>query len=108
MKELFDPCANLRASGQILTRCYEQSVQRYGANKQALHAALSCYNSGSFHAGFSNGYVKKVLAHAKTFVPSILPENEKNASLSLKNKKIKKHLKEEPEKDFMKKYAFEE
>jgi type IV secretion system protein VirB1 len=74
--ELFDPCKNIAASSEILTKCYEQAASHYGFGQKALHAALSCYNTGNFTKGFHNGYVNNVLAAAKTIVPAIIPLNQ--------------------------------
>lgn len=52
----FDPCANLRAGGQILEDCYH----RAGNSSSALGDAFSCYYSGNFKTGYRTGYVAKV------------------------------------------------
>ena len=69
---LFDPCKNIKASAKLLTDCYTRATYQFGEGKKALHAALSCYNTGNFHQGFSNGYVSKILAQAERKIPSIL------------------------------------
>lgn len=58
--QVFDPCTNLRAAETILHWCYEPAEKKYGAGQPALQAALSCYNTGNFNTGFTNGYVAKV------------------------------------------------
>lgn len=63
VKDIFEPCTNLRVGGYILTDCY-QRASSYSGN-QRLHAALSCYNTGTFTAGLQNGYVAKVYRAAK-------------------------------------------
>lgn len=74
----FDACANLRASAAVLTECFGRA-KRQGAKEQgrsatsdqaSLHAAISCYYSGSLTRGFvprpneSSSYVERVLAAA--------------------------------------------
>ncbi|SAL84914.1 lytic transglycosylase catalytic [Caballeronia choica] len=71
--QLFSPCANLQASARILSDCYRRAVAVYGEGQPALHAALSCYNTGSFRNGIANGYVRKVVAKTVLPVPELLP-----------------------------------
>lgn len=71
ISEVFDPCTNLKAAAEILTECYTRAVPRFGAGQPALQAALSCYNTGNFERGFTNGYVYKVAAHVGTSVPAL-------------------------------------
>lgn len=59
IEQVFDPCTNIAASGRILTANYADAVRRWGEGQTALQAALSAYNTGSFSAGFRNGYVAK-------------------------------------------------
>jgi len=59
VEEIFDPCHNLQAGAQILTRGYLGAVKRYGHGQDALRAALSAYNTGNYERGFKNGYVAK-------------------------------------------------
>lgn len=62
-EDLFTPCKNLQASAQILTDCYSRAIAKGNpAGQVALRAALSCYNTGNFTAGFKNGYVALVAA----------------------------------------------
>lgn len=71
---LFEPCSNLQAAARMLQDCYERGVAAVGAAGQdALHAALSCYNTGSLSKGIRNEYVRAVLAQAKLPVPELLP-----------------------------------
>lgn len=71
--DLFDPCRNLEAAAMVLTECYSRSSRKFGDQQQALHAALSCYNTGNFRDGFANGYVIKVASNATLDVPALLP-----------------------------------
>ena len=64
INDLFEPCQNLRAAGQVITSCYQRAENQYGEGQKALQAAISCYNTGSFTGGFNNGYVKKVISQS--------------------------------------------
>jgi len=76
ISDLFDPCANLRGAAIVLTDCYKRASVHYEAGQPALQAALSCYNTGNFSAGFSNGYVMKVAANATLQVPALVPRTK--------------------------------
>jgi len=79
-KTVFDPCRNLAAAQAVLAECYARALPRQTDPQHALRAALSCYNTGNFKRGFTNGYVGKVLAQAKIKVPALAPlENETTA-----------------------------
>lgn len=54
-------CPNLRAGGAILTACFRRASKPSVAPQTALRAAFSCYESGNFRTGFTDGYVLKVL-----------------------------------------------
>jgi type IV secretion system protein VirB1 len=69
--EAFDPCANIRAGGAILTADYIAAARTRGEGQAALRAALSAYNTGSVVRGFRNGYVARVVAAARYVVPEI-------------------------------------
>lgn len=69
--DLFDPCKNLQASAKIISNCYKKALTKYEKGEPALYAALSCYNSGNFSTGFSNGYVAKIVKNATVVVPAI-------------------------------------
>lgn len=60
----FDACSSIRVGAQILTDCYGRALPRYRDEQTALRAALSCYQSGNFSAGFKTGYVQKVVTAA--------------------------------------------
>ena len=66
VEDAFDPCKNLAGGAAILTSFYDAAVTRYGGGQRALLAAISAYNTGSFWAGFENGYVNRVVG-----IPSI-------------------------------------
>ncbi|KAA0892468.1 lytic transglycosylase domain-containing protein [Pusillimonas sp. ANT_WB101] len=72
-KTIFDPCRNLAAAQTVLADCYARSLPQHTDPQQALRAALSCYNTGNFTRGFTNGYVGKILAKADIKVPALAP-----------------------------------
>ncbi|WP_395009154.1 lytic transglycosylase domain-containing protein [Undibacterium sp.] len=57
----FDPCKNLAVAGSILYWNYQSALKKYPNPQDALRAAISAYNTGSFERGFKNGYVQKVV-----------------------------------------------
>ncbi|MGH1453391.1 MAG: lytic transglycosylase domain-containing protein [Paracoccaceae bacterium] len=61
-----NPCINLKLSASVLADCYERARQLGKTEQHQLSHALSCYNTGSFTRGFSNGYVASVYRHAQT------------------------------------------
>lgn len=60
VRQIFDPCTNIKAASTIYSWGLRMAVDKYGEGQQATFAALSVYNTGSLSAGFSNGYVGKV------------------------------------------------
>lgn len=68
---IFDPCVNLASAQRVLVDCYKRASSHHGPGQTALHAAFSCYNTGNLTAGFTNGYVSKVLAGAGVAVPAL-------------------------------------
>lgn len=72
-KTVFDPCRNLAAAQTVLSGCYARALPAHNDPQEALRAALSCYNTGNFKRGFTNGYVGKVLAEAGIQVPALAP-----------------------------------
>lgn len=81
--DLFDPCKNLKASSLVLSACYQRASLQYGKGQQALRAALSCYNTGNFDRGFTNGYVRNVVAQAQSYVPAISVKFETTTDATL-------------------------
>jgi type IV secretion system protein VirB1 len=91
LHDLFEPCHNLRAGYVVLADCYKRALYQDGNNQIALRKALSCYNTGSFTAGFRNGYVQKVVAiaqassgeDAQVLIPELIPDKpgKKRASV---------------------------
>ncbi|MCC2597317.1 MULTISPECIES: lytic transglycosylase domain-containing protein [Alcaligenaceae] len=83
-KTVFDPCRNLAAAQTVLAECYARALPRQTDPQHALRAALSCYNTGNFKRGFTNGYVGKVLAQAKIKVPALAPLKNETAEPATK------------------------
>lgn len=71
IEQLLDPCTNLAAGARLLRSLYQRALHsgRYPTRDQALGAAVSAYNTGSFRDGFANGYVSKVLANMRAGLP---------------------------------------
>jgi len=63
-EQLLEPCTNLKVGSSILIAAYSTAAQEIGAGFAALETALSIYNTGDSIAGFHNGYVANVYAHA--------------------------------------------
>lgn len=73
VSDLFDPCKNLAGAARVITDCYQRAKPLYGDEQSALQAALSCYNTGNFKKGMSNGYVMAVASNATLDVPALIP-----------------------------------
>jgi len=72
----FDPCRNLMAGADILSRCYGLASVGTKHPQVALRDGLSCYYSGNFQTGYRAGYVQRVVMNATrgntgTAVPAI-------------------------------------
>lgn len=66
IEDAFDPCKNVAAAATILHSNYVVAKAKTPDEQDALHAALSAYNTGSYTKGFANGYVQKVVFNAGT------------------------------------------
>lgn len=87
-EQMFEPCDNLNSGARILAENYSSAAQRYGPGKQALHAALSAYNTGNYRNGIVNGYVAKVAAASASGVdapPLVRATTVRRASISDRN-----------------------
>lgn len=62
IEQALDPCTNVSGGASILHANYVRAAQQIGQGQPALWAALSAYNTGSFTAGFHNGYVAKYVS----------------------------------------------
>lgn len=71
LREVFQPCTNLRAAARILQDGYARSDAARVGEQTALKTALSYYNTGHPVRGFNNGYVGKVASAAERIVPAI-------------------------------------
>lgn len=63
IEDALDPCHNLAGGATILTQNFV-ALSSDTLPQARLRVALSLYNTGSKRRGFSNGYVRKVLANA--------------------------------------------
>jgi type IV secretion system protein VirB1 len=68
----FDRCTNLRAAQMLLVDCFKRAPSKQP--QLALREALSCFNTGNFTAGFSNGYVMRVLRAAAAIRSANVPK----------------------------------
>lgn len=57
VRQVLDPCTNIRAGARILSADYALAAHLVGTGQHALRLALSLYNTGTFGGGFQNGYV---------------------------------------------------
>lgn len=76
--EIYDPCTNLTTSAEVLKQCYTRALRTYPSGQIALTHALSCYNTGNFKRGLTNGYVaklQKLAAHHQEIVPELTTEH---------------------------------
>jgi type IV secretion system protein VirB1 len=65
IRQVLDPCTNIRGGASILTADYAEAARSRGEGQAALEAALSAYNTGDFARGFSNGYVARYFARGE-------------------------------------------
>lgn len=63
--DMLKPCINLRIGSVILHSNYVHALWRSANQQEALHKALSAYNTGNYYGGFNNGYVAKVIFNAE-------------------------------------------
>jgi type IV secretion system protein VirB1 len=78
IRQILDPCTNIRGGASILTADYAGATRSRGEGQAALAAALSAYNTGDFDRGFSNGYVGKYFGRGE--VPA-LPDGLRHAAV---------------------------
>jgi type IV secretion system protein VirB1 len=65
LDKAFDACANLSAGSKILAECHSRAGGDWGK-------AFSCYYSGNFKTGFSDGYVQRVYASMGKEAPPVI------------------------------------
>lgn len=75
LREVFEPCANLKAAARVLQEGYGRSDPDRVGQKAALRTTLSYYNTGHPSRGVGNGYVGKVEAAAGRIVPALSSGN---------------------------------
>ncbi|SAI73181.1 type IV secretion system protein VirB1 [Bordetella ansorpii] len=80
IETVFDPCSNLQAVQTVLADCYQRAAKKYAPGDPALVAALSCYNTGTFTRGVTNGYVRKLLARTEATKPVKIPAIRKQGA----------------------------
>jgi type IV secretion system protein VirB1 len=72
VNDAFDMCKNLAAAATVLHENYMAALPKYNNDEQeAVRAALSAYNTGSFRRGIENGYVDKVIQSNATPAPVV-------------------------------------
>lgn len=77
--DAFDPCRSLAAADRILVEGYAAPLPG-GDQQEALHHALSRYNTGNPERGLINGYVQRVQASAEVIVPALRLRNQTDAT----------------------------
>lgn len=60
LRQLFDPCLNVKAGAKIITDYYHHTHRNGSSTSEALLNAISAYNSGNTNTGYENGYVTGV------------------------------------------------
>ncbi|WP_422576453.1 lytic transglycosylase domain-containing protein [Phenylobacterium sp.] len=83
LRDVFEPCANLRAAARILKAGYARSDAVRVGEQAAIQTALSYYNTGHPVRGFRNGYVSRVADAAARIVPAIGGATTAGPTLSL-------------------------
>ena len=78
IRQVLDPCTNIRGGARILTADYAEAARSRGEGQAALQAALSAYNTGDFDRGFSNGYVARYFGRGKA---PALPDGVRHAAV---------------------------
>lgn len=71
LRSAFEPCENIRLGGAVVVENFVAASRRYKNPQQALLAAISLYNTGTYDKGFRNGYVRKVVDAARVNVPGL-------------------------------------
>lgn len=56
--QFVDPCNNLRFMQTVLVDCFKGAA--VADEQKRIASALSCYNTGRYGHGFTNGYVRRV------------------------------------------------
>lgn len=61
VETVFKPCENVRAAAQLLEDNFLRAKQKYSDDQEALRAALSAYNTGSFTAKTGAAYTNRLI-----------------------------------------------
>lgn len=72
VKDLFDPCTNIKAAAHLFAQDYRLAYQQTRDPNRAVLNAISMYNTGSQSLGFANGYVKRIVDTA-VGEPDVIP-----------------------------------
>ncbi|BDT74077.1 type IV secretion system protein virB1 (plasmid) [Comamonadaceae bacterium OS-4] len=59
VEEFVDPCSNLQFMQEVLVGCFNGTSPKADPQDR-IAFALSCYNTGRYGPGFTNGYVSRV------------------------------------------------
>jgi type IV secretion system protein VirB1 len=78
--ELLDPCTNLKLASSILIKNYTSALPSSKSSDEAWQKAISAYNTGNFHSGFANDYVRRVYASINKME---LTPNDNNSDIPL-------------------------
>lgn len=92
LQDAFEPCKNLFGASRVLVEFYQIAQRKYGPGREALYAAISAYNTGSFVNGFKNGYVEKVVSAGVYVVPKLNAGSDKQrkSAMQVSRKKTAK------------------
>lgn len=78
--ELLDPCTNLKVGSSILIKNYTNALPSSKSPDEVWQKAISAYNTGNFHSGFTNGYVGRVYANTNK---TVLALNDNSTDIPL-------------------------
>lgn len=90
LDDAFDGCKNISAAARLLSWNYDAAKAKIAGDQAALLAAISTYNTGNMKSGFSNGYVRDVVANAGRVIP--VDANARDGQTSTKNARGYLHL----------------
>lgn len=76
--DVLDPCTNLKLGSSILIKNYTNALVYSKSSSEAWQKAISAYNTGNFHSGFTNGYVGRVYANTNK---TLLALNNSNSDI---------------------------
>lgn len=85
--EFVDPCSNLQFMQEVLVDCFKGTSPRHDSQSRIAYA-LSCYNTGKYGPGFTNGYVSRVWSSSTA--------KASNAWAYIPSEKVPHQLKEKP------------